>query len=324
MVILVTGATGFVGGYLTRRLLDQGHKPRLLVRNPDKAEAFRQAGAEVVKGDLLDAASVARAMQGCDTVYHVAAQMLKEGLPRAHYVRANVDTTRNMVDAAVAAGVKRFVHVSTAGVYGRLKKPVDETSSLSPSSAYRETKALSEQICLEAHAKSGFPVVIARLSPVIGPHSNNFLGLSRALSKGQFRAIGDGSNLDHITPVTDIAKGINLCGEVPDIEGNIYLIAGDTVSTTHEILKRFTEALGAPAPVGALPNWPYRAYTRLSETLYKAFRVELPFVYRYAFFLANKSLLNGKAKRDLGFYPTAPLPEAIAEAVAYYRQAGLL
>ena len=324
MVTLVTGATGFVGGHLARRLIARGDKVRLVVRDASRAEEFARAGAEIVVGDLLDAAIVGHAIAGCDTVCHIAAQMLKPGVPRKQYMRANVEATRNLVEAATAAGVSRFVMASTAGVYGRLKTPVDETSPLSLSSAYRESKGMAEDVCRNAHRTAGLPVVIARLSPMIGAGSTSYVGLPRSLQKGGSRAVGTGRNLDHITPIEDIVEGLIGCIDTPSIEGRTYLLAGDTAAPTGEIIGMFVEALGAPQPVGHLPDIPYHLYTVFCEKVYAWFKVDLPGSYRYAFFLANKTLRTGKAKAELGFAPSGSLREAVHAAVASYRRDGLV
>lgn len=324
MVTLVTGATGFVGRHLARRLMARGDKVRLIVRDASRAEEFARAGAEIVIGDLLDPAIAARAALGCDTVCHIAAQMLKPGISRQQYMRANVDATRNLTEAATAAGVSRFVMASTAGVYGRLKTPVDETSPLSLSSAYRESKGMAEDVCRQAHRAAGLPVVIARLSPMIGAGSTSYVGLAKSLQKGGFRAVGTGRNLDHITPIEDIVEGLVACIDTSGIEGRTYLLAGDTAAPTGEIIGMFVEALGAPQPVGHLPALPYRLYTVLCEKVYSLFKIDLPGSYRYAFFLANKTLCTGKAKSELGFAPRGSLKEAVQAAVAGYRRDGLV
>lgn len=326
MVTLVTGATGFIGSYLARRLIERGETLRILARNSDKAESLRALGAEVVQGNLLDPASLTPALAGCERVYHVAAQMLAEGVAPTAYERGNVEATRNLVDAALAAGsVRRLVHTSSAGVYGRLTTPVDENSPPSPSSVYRLSKVRGEEICRDAAERRGLPTVIARISPVIGAGSKNYLGLARSISGGSFRLIGNGQNNDHITPVEDLVEGLILCGETPGIDGQTYIIAGDTRATTRDIVNWFAEALEVPhPPSGGIPRWPYAAYTRLCELVFQITGRDLPFHYRYAFFLANKTLINTRAKRELGFAPSADLKNAIQRAVIQYRCEGLI
>ncbi|MFM9976700.1 MAG: NAD-dependent epimerase/dehydratase family protein [Sphingomonadaceae bacterium] len=326
MATLVTGATGFIGNHLARRLLARGETVRVLARNPDKARALRELGAEVFKGDLLDPATLVQPLAGSVRVYHVAAQMLAEGISRNGYERSNVEATQNLVDAALAAGsVRRFVHTSSAGVYGKLTAPVDEDGKVSPSSAYRQSKARAEDVCQNAIKSRGLPAVIARISPVIGAGSNNYLGLARGIASGSFRLIGDGRNYDHITPVEDLVEGLILCGETPAINARTYILAGDTRATTRDIVDWFAEALevSPPAP-GGLPRWPYAAYTQLCESAFHLTGRDLPFHYRYAFFLANKTLINARAKRELGFAPTVDLKDAIRQAVVQYRSEGLV
>ncbi|MBB4660176.1 NAD-dependent epimerase/dehydratase family protein [Parvularcula dongshanensis] len=324
--ILVTGGTGFVGRHLVRALLDDGRTVRVLARDPDAAADLKAAGAEVVRGDLLEKETLPPALDGCTHVYHLAAQMLREGKKKEDYFRINVTGTANLASAAVMAGsVERFVYGSTAGVYGIITDPpVDEESPLALTSGYRESKRRGEEVCLAAFEEEGLPVVVARLSPMIGPGSTSYVGLCRALLAGGFRTIGDGKNRDHITVVDDIVQGLHRCADTPGIEGETYLIAGDTATPTDEVLRLFAEAAGAPPVAGRLPAWPFRLYNAGAEWAYAWTGAAVPRAYHYAFFLTDKVLSTEKAKRELGFAPERSLASGIDEAVRWYRAEGLL
>jgi nucleoside-diphosphate-sugar epimerase len=121
--VFVTGATGFTGGHLCRRLVAEGHQVRALVRDPARTESLRQLGVDLVSGDLRDGRSLTSAVKGADVVYHIAALFRPENVSRQDMWEVNVQGTRDLLDASVNAGVGRFVHCSTIGVHGDIKNP---------------------------------------------------------------------------------------------------------------------------------------------------------------------------------------------------------
>src|SRR5688572_14030551 len=147
MNVLVTGATGFTGGHLAQALRRQGHHVRALVRprSMHKAAPLEASGIAVAPGDLLDADSVRDASRDIDIVYHIAATYREAGQPPSAYVAVNIDGTRHVFEAARAAGVRRVVHCSTAGVHGHVERPpANEDAPLAPGDQYQRTKLHAE------------------------------------------------------------------------------------------------------------------------------------------------------------------------------------
>ncbi|RMD92609.1 MAG: NAD-dependent epimerase/dehydratase family protein, partial [Calditrichaeota bacterium] len=123
MKVLVTGANGFTGSYLTKHLLDKGYEVRVLVRKSSNLDALQGLPVEYAYADLADDSPVDDATRGIDTVYHIAALYRAENVPKKMFWRVNVGGTKKMLIAAKKAGVKRFVHCSTVGVQGEIKNP---------------------------------------------------------------------------------------------------------------------------------------------------------------------------------------------------------
>ena len=121
--ILVTGGTGFTGGHLCKRLTEDGYPVRALVRDEARCAHLRQLGVGIFIGDLRNRPMVERALEGIDTVYHIAALFRRENVTRKEMWETNAEGTRNMLDASVKAGVQRFIHCSTVGVHGDIKNP---------------------------------------------------------------------------------------------------------------------------------------------------------------------------------------------------------
>jgi nucleoside-diphosphate-sugar epimerase len=321
MKVLVTGATGFVGSNLTKKLVESGYEVKVLVRDKSNTSYLESLGVEVIRGDILDVAVVEEAVKECQHVYHLAAQMLQGGISKKIYYTANVKGTKNVAHAAIKANVKRFVHASSAGVYGIITHPpVDENTTPNPSSAYRESKFLAEQTVLSYHQKEGLPLVIARLPGVIGPGSLTWLGLVRAISKKNFRIIGTGENYDHLGYISDVVDGLYLCAKTQGIEGESYNIAADEAIKVRDLVDIIAKELGIGNSISSLPVAPYRAFNFVAEKVYKYSGLELPGVHRYPLFLANKILNISKAQKQLGYSPKVGNEEAIQKMVRWYQE----
>src|SRR5215212_2420567 len=195
MRVFLTGGTGFIGGHVAAKLRERGDDVVALVRSPDKAAKLRELGCELVEGDLSNAAAIRRGLEGAEGCIHAAA-IYKVGIPkkeRGPMYESNVNGTETVLDAAMDAGVKRIVYVSTVAVFGNTKEQVvDETYQRDESegflSCYDETKYRSHQIAKDRIAK-GAPIVIVQPGGVYGPgdHSEigNFIDQTR---KGKLRA----------------------------------------------------------------------------------------------------------------------------------------
>ena len=156
MRTLVTGGTGFTGTALVQRLLKQGHDVIALdYKEGLRTDALRRAGARVIIGSVTDPETVKEAMQGVDVVHHLAAAFREMNVPKEHYDRVNVHGAQTTLDAAVSAGVRRFIYCSTCGVHGNVDvTPADENSPIQPADYHQRSKYLAEPI-MERYAQEG-------------------------------------------------------------------------------------------------------------------------------------------------------------------------
>jgi nucleoside-diphosphate-sugar epimerase len=221
---LVTGATGFTGGHLAATLARRGDDVRALVRGKSR-ERFRAspaaaAGVVPVEGDLGSADALARACDGVEVVYHIAATYREAGQPDSAYRAVNVDGTRRLLEAAQAAGVRRVVHCSTGGVHGHISHPpANEDAPFNPGDVYQETKLEAETLAREFGRAGGLDVVVARPIGIHGPGDTRFLKMFRGLARGRFPMLGAGEVFYHLTYIDDLVEGFRLCGEVPAAAG---------------------------------------------------------------------------------------------------------
>jgi nucleoside-diphosphate-sugar epimerase len=254
----VTGGTGFIGGTVVRKLRERGDEVAALVRSPSKAGELERLGCELVQGDLSDQDVLRRGMEGCDAVFHIAA-MYKVGIPesmRSEMFEANVTGTERVLDAAIAAGVKKIVYVSTIGYFGNTHgKVVDETHVRTPGdwlSVYDETKYLSHQVAKDRIAQ-GAPIAIAQPGGVYGPGDQSDLAnFLEQLRKGRLKFLvfpETGFNFLH---VEDAGDGILLVHDKGRI-GESYVLGGE-LTTIRDAIAQAARLYGKKPPRFVLPG----------------------------------------------------------------------
>jgi nucleoside-diphosphate-sugar epimerase len=328
--VLVTGATGFTGGHLAAGLKQRGHSVRALVRSKS-LERFRTSplsnvGVEPFAGDLSDAASINRAAQGVDVVYHVAASYREAGQPDSAYRAVNVEGTRHVLEAATRGGASRVVHCSTGGVHGHIERPpANEDAPFHPGDVYQETKLEAEEVVREYGRTHPLEVVIARPIGIYGPGDTRFLKMFRGLARGRFPMLGSGEVFYHLTFIDDLVEGFRLCGEVPAAAGRAYILAGPRYTTLTELVRLIAGEIGVDPPRWHLPVWPFWTAGLLCETVCVPLRIEPPLYRRRVdFYTKSRAFDTTRARTELGFAPKVDLTEGIRRTADWYRAQGLL
>ena len=326
--VLVTGATGFVGSAVARRLLACGRKVRVLVRRTSDKTNLKDLAVEMREGALEDATSLADALAGCGALFHVAADYrLFVSNPDTMY-RANVDGTRALMEAALAQGVERIVYTSSVATLGIDSggAPANETT---PSTLddmigpYKRSKFLAEAIVRTMAREQGLPAVIVNPSTPIGPRDIKPTPTGRLVveaASGRMPAFVDtGLNLVH---VDDVAVGHLLAEERGRI-GERYILGGENLAL-REILRRIAVLVGRRPPRIGLPVRPLMPVAAIAETLARVTGKE-PFVTRDGLRLARKSMYfsSERAMKGLGYAPR-PVDQALSDAVVWFRRAGML
>jgi nucleoside-diphosphate-sugar epimerase len=257
MKAFVTGATGFIGGRLVRRLRARGDEVVALVRSPEKATDLSGLGCELIEGDLSSTEAIRRGVAGCDAVFHAAA-VYKVGIPKSERPAmedANVTGTERVFDAAAEAGVKRIVYVSTVAVFGNTNGDVVDEGYQRPGndflSTYDETKYRAHQVALDRIAK-GAPIVIVQPGGVYGPGDHSELGnMIDQVRTGKLRMLMFpelGFNLVH---VEDVAEGMVLAHDRGEV-GEAYVLGGE-ISTMRKLVEKVADLSGRKAPKRELP-----------------------------------------------------------------------
>ena len=319
--ILVTGVTGFVGWHVARALLERGYRVRGMARNPARV---RELELEIVTGDLKDRESLDRAISGCGSVFHVAADYRLWARDPSELYRSNVDGTRNLLDAASAAGVERLVYTSTVGCIGipagREGNEETPVTLEEMTGAYKRSKLLAEREALEA-ASRRLPVVIVNPTAPIGDHDFKPTPTGKIIVdflKGAMPAFLDtGLNL---VDVRDVAEGQLLAWERGRI-GERYILGSQNL-TLAQIFARLETLSGHRAPRVRIPYSVAYMYGVISTGLANLTGKQ-PLAPLDAVRMARKKMFvsSDKAVRELGYNP-APPEGALKRAVDWFEANG--
>lgn len=324
--VAVTGATGFLGSHLTERLINEGCRLRVLARDARKADPIRQRVDAVVTGDIANRGTLDALARGCDTFVHLVSNFrVVRGSPES-YQRTNVAGTRTALAAAAEAGVRRFVHCSTIGVHGDVRRsPADEDAPYNPGDLYQETKLQAEDACREAMADTGMEIVIIRPTSQYGPGDLRMLKMFRMLASGRFIMIGSCRAHFHAVYIDDLVDGFWRAMTRSGIGGETFLVGGPRYVTLEEYLQTAAAALGAAAPRWRLPYWPVHCAAWACEALCRPLGIEPPLHRRRVrFFRNNRAFSIEKARRMLGYEPRVELADGMRRTVDWYRARGLL
>jgi len=327
-MILVTGANGFVGSAVARRLVQTGHQVRALVRPTSARINLAHLPVEIVEGDLGDADSLARATNGVRFLFHVAADYRLWARDPADIVRTNVEGTRTIMNAALRAGVERIVYTSSVATLKARPdgEPSDETSPLDAQSAvgaYKYSKVVAERAVETMVAEHGLPAIIVNPSTPIGPGDARPTPTGRIIieaAAGRMPCYVDtGLNLVH---VDDVAAGHLAALEKGRI-GQRYILGGQDV-LLGDMLREIARLVGRSPPRLRLPRLAIFPIAYGAEAI-AHFTGREPFVTTTGLRLAKDRMFftSAKAERGLG-YRARPYGQALAEAIAWFRQNGLL
>jgi nucleoside-diphosphate-sugar epimerase len=324
--VLVTGATGFTGGYLARALAADGHRVRALVRRPTEAHDLAEAGIELAPGDLLDRASLGRAVAGTEVVFHIAAIYRRAGVSTDTYRAVNATAVGDLIDAAGQARVRRVVHCSTVGVHGDVEHPpANEDAPLRPGDVYQVSKLEGERLAREAARRSGVEVTIVRPSGIYGPGDRRLRKLFCGVARGRWITLGSGKIYYHLTYIDDLVRGLRLCGEHPTAANRTYILAGGEVTTLNELVALVAALAGVPPPRWHAPVWPFWILGAFCETVCVPFGIEPPLYRRRVdFFTKSRAFDITRARTELGYAPAVGLREGITRTLSWYRQQGWL
>ena len=325
---LVTGATGFVGSAVTRQLLARGDAVRVLSRAESDQTNIRDLDVEVVEGDLLKPETLRGAVEGCDGVFHVAADYRLWVRNPEPMFRANVDGARAIVDAAMSAGVGRIVYTSSVAVLGNVPgKAADEDTPVTYADMigpYKQSKFRAEEAVRQLIEEKGAPVVIVNPSTPIGPRDVKPTPTGRVIveaASGKMPAYVDtGLNVVH---VDDVAAGHLLAFDNGSV-GERYILGGDDMPLA-DILAIVARQTRRRPPSIKIPHGAIMPIAYLAEAWTRMMGKDEPFVTVEGVRMARKKMFfnSARAERELG-YTHRPADQALNDAVTWFRDNGYL
>ncbi len=323
---LVTGGSGFLGSHLVEALVERGDEVRVLVRPSSNITHLESLGVELAYGHLDDVQSLRSATQGIKRIYHCAAIAADWGAWETFHA-ANVTGVRNLLDAAMEAGVSKFIHVSTTDVYGCPDYPADETAPHRQRGLpYGDTKIEGERLVWNYYNQHDLPVTVVRPTNIYGPRSTTFVQeIVDLLKSGSMVHIGKGRKPAGLAYVTNVVDVILRAAESESSVGQAYNASDGSEVTWRQYVDRLAEIVGVSSPRVVIPyRMAYLAGWAMEKT-YGALRIETrPLLTRMAveLFGTHQGFSINKACRELGFEPKVGFDEGMRRVEIWLRQTG--
>jgi nucleoside-diphosphate-sugar epimerase len=324
---LITGATGFVGGHVAEACKARGLTVHAIARPGSDTSLLEPLGAVIQRGDITDGTAVRAAVEGADAVVHCAAKVGEWG-PVEEYRAVNVGALQQLLEACKGRPLKRFVHLSSLGVYpARHHHGTDEAAPLPEAhvDGYTQTKVEAEKLVLEYHRLHGIPAVVLRPGFVYGPRDRTLLPkVIGNLRRRQLRFIGTGKRALNTIYVGNLVDAIFLALEKPQAVGQVYNLTDGEPVSKRRFIETLVEGLDLPKPRPVwVPLWAARIMAAATEGYARRTGAAEPPALTQAgikFLGLNLDFSIEKAKRELGYRPRTSFDEGMRQTIAWYRQ----
>ena len=323
MSVLVTGASGFIGRHLTGRLLERGTALRVVTRNQDRLPVEWRGRVEVVTGSLSDKSTIESSTKGASLVFHLAGETQDQASMRA----VNTEVTRALVQAALAAGAKRFVHLSSVGVIGADQPgTITEETPCRPKNEYERTKLEGERAVLDFARSSGQDAVVVRPTIVFGEgvarSRDSLLEWLKAVQRGRFVFIGKQAVANYVY-VGDVVEALLRLSERPSPSGEIFHVADP--APMQDFVGAMAEALGVPRPTRFVPAWAAYAVAAGLQVANRLFGTPTPLTFSRVRTLSSACRFSGdKLLTQAGFTLPFGYQAGLMRTVRWYQATGKL
>jgi nucleoside-diphosphate-sugar epimerase len=324
MKVLVTGANGFVGSTLCKKLVAGGHQVRGLVRASSDLSLLAETPIETITGSLSNKDSLGTATNGVDMIFHVAAAVTDWGTLES-FRQINVEGTRNVIEAAVQNKVPRLLHVSSVAVASFSdRRNMDENAPQEPTPfPYCQTKREAEALVMSYHNQGKIEAVIVRPGDIYGPGDRvALLPLGKLLQNGQMPYIGGGRKLGAFAYIDNLVEGMILAGTTEAAFGRAYILTDGVEMSWRTYFEKLTAALGYPRPRLSINSKIAYGAASVLEGFYRLFHIQQrPPVSRY---LVNHLSTDfhfsiERAKTELGYKPITDMDETIQRTAEWYK-----
>jgi dihydroflavonol-4-reductase len=325
--VLVTGATGFTGAALVRKLVAQGAEVRGIARPSSNTESLADLPIQWLRGDIFDPDLVQQAVAGVHYLFHLATPYREAKLPDSAFHQVHVQATQHLAQAASAQpNFQRFLHISTVGVHGHIDHPpADETYPFHPGDVYQETKVEGEQWIRSFAAQTGLPLTVVRPAAIYGPGDRRLLKVFKMVHRGWVPVVGKGNHLYHLIHVEDLADFLIHAAVHPQGLGEVFICGNPEAVSYRQMVEIIQGTYQAPVRWIRMPAAPLFALGDAMEWVCKPLGLEPP-IYRrrVAFFTKDRAFDTRKMRRLLDFTPAYSDQEGLQTTARWYVEQGWL
>jgi len=325
--VLVTGATGFTGVNLTKKLVEAGMKVRAVARQSSDLSPLAGLDIQWVRGDVFDKNVISDAMDGQEYVFHIAAAYRDPSCTLEDYRNVHMKSTELIAkEAARSAQFKRLIHISTVGVHGHISRPpADELYPFDPGDDYQQTKLEAEQWLVEFAAVNKLAYTVIRPAAIYGPGDKRLLKVFKMAMKPYFFLLGQGKCLYHLVHVDDLTDALLVAATHPAALGEIFIIGNPEPLSIDGMARVVAGYFGRKLRVVRLPITPFFLAGDLCEMLCRPLGLQPP-IYRrrVAFYSKDRAFDVSKMKDVLGFIPRNSNKDGLQETARWYAEQGWL
>lgn len=322
MTVLITGASGFLGGALVRALIQKGQNVHVFARKTSDLAHLKDLPVEVAYGSLEDKTSLIPAFSNIEVVYHCAALSTDWGGWEKFY-EANVLGVQYLLEAAKEAkGLRRFIHISTTDVYGYPVKACDESYPITNIGLpYNRSKGLGEKAVWDCYKETGLPITVIRPVTIYGPRSKDIVTeIAGLLRKKKMVLINHGQSHAGLLYIDNAVEGIILAATSSDTIGEAYNLRDESDETWAQYVEALADGLHTPYPSIHLPAGLALGLARILEALYSTLHIQSrPLLTRHAVYLLfrDQGYSITKAQRDFGFHSKVTFAEGIKKTIEW-------
>jgi nucleoside-diphosphate-sugar epimerase len=326
--VLVTGASGFTGKVLTRKLAESGADINAIARSSSNISDLSDLDITWFRGDVFDPDIISQAAKDVEYIFHVAAAFREVKENDEGYRQVHVHSTRMLAEAVKDnPGFKRFVHISTVGIHGHIPGDdlADENYRVSPGDGYQRTKLEGEQWLAEFAEKNNIPWTIIRPTPIYGPGDGRLLKFFKMANNGYFLMLGKGKGIYHLIHVWDLTEIFMLAAVSDNALSEIFIAANDEPISMIEMAKIIGKALGRKIRIIRLPIWPFFLGADICKVICKPFGIQPPlYRRRVAFYTKDRKFNISKLRDVLGYKLKYTNETGLIETAKWYVEHGWL
>jgi len=325
--VLVTGATGFTGIVLARKLVEAGLKVSAVARTSSNLEPLKDLDITWFRGDVFDDKVMKEALAGQQYVFHVAAAFREAKSTEKDYWNVHVRSTQLIAEEVIKdPNFKRYIHISTIGVHGHIEDPpATEEYRFAPGDGYQRTKLQAEEWLNEFASKNPISYTIIRPAAIYGPGDRRLVKLFKMALKSYFPLLGKGNCMYHLVHVDDLTNSFIISATHPGAQGETIISGAEEPIAIADIARIVADHFGKTIKVIRLPIGPFFLLADICEFLCKPLKIEPP-IYRrrVAFYSKDRNFDISKMKNVLGYSPRHSNKDGIVETADWYIEQGWL